>query len=403
MARIRDDFPFIVKHPDIAYFDNAATTLKPKCVIDAVTDYYENLSSNIHRGDYETSLITSQKYEAARQKTADFIKTDAKNIVFTSGASESLNLVAYGYGKTCLKAGDVVLLNESEHASNTLPWYSLAQDIGIKVEFIKLDANGRITETALRNAMHEEVKVVSIAHISNVLGYINDIKHIGQIVHEFGAVLCVDGAQSIGHMAVDVNELDVDFYAFSAHKMLGPTGVGVLYGKPELLKIMNPIAHGGGSNVRFNACGEVVLKEAPAKFEAGTPNIEGVIGFGAALDYLSKLGMDSIHEIVDPLHKKVIDGLLEMDHVKVYNPESDSAIVSFSVDGIFAQDVAAYLNKEKVYVRSGEHCAKMLNGVLHAEKSIRLSLYFYNTEAEVSQFLEAMRTITLEKCIDLYI
>ena len=400
---IRDDFPFYKHHPDVAYLDNAATNLKPQAVIDAVVDYYERLSSNIHRGDYNESLETSNLYELTRKKVAAFIHTEPKNIVFTSGASESLNLVAHGYGLHHLKKGDVVLLNEAEHASNTLPWFALSETLGIEVEFIKLDNDGKISTTALRQAMHDRVKLVSIAHISNVLGYENDIKSFATIAHEFGALICVDGAQSVGHTTVNVSDLDVDFFAFSAHKMLGPTGVGVLYAKPEIFEIMEPLNTGGGNNVRYSACGDVVLKKAPAKFESGTPNIEGVIGFGSAIDYLQSVGFETIHNTIKPLHTKALNALLGMDHVTVYNPQADNAIISFSVKGIFAQDVAAYLNSLKISVRSGEHCAKMLNGALKAEKSVRMSLYFYNNENDVNRFIEAVETITIEKTIDLYL
>ncbi len=400
---LRDDFPFFKHHPDLAYFDNAATTLKPQSVIDAVTDYYERLSSNIHRGDYETSRETEMKYDATRDKIAKFIGTEAKNIVFTSGASESLNLVAHGYGRHFLKKDDVVLLSAAEHASNTLPWFNLVEELGIKVEFIPLDATGHITMEALKESLHENVRLVSLAHISNILAYVNDIQEMAKLVHANDALFCVDGAQAIGHIPVNVVESDVDFYAFSAHKMLGPSGVGVLYAKEEILEMMKPLNTGGGNNVRYNACGSVTLKKAPAKFESGTPNIEGVIGFGAAIDYLNDYGMENIHTYLQPLHKRAVEGLMAMSHVTVYNPEADNAIIAFSVEGIFAQDVAAYLDRHNIAVRSGEHCAKMLNGVLHAEKSVRLSLYIYNTMEEVEHFLNVMSDISLEKTIDLYI
>lgn len=403
MELTRKDFPFFKRNPEVAYFDNAATTLKPQGVIDAVVDYYERLSANIHRGDYAASLETSNLYERTRSKIAGFIQTDPRNIVFTSGASESLNLVANGYGKYNLHPGDVVLLSESEHASNTLPWFQLAEEIGIVVEYVPLDETGRITLDSLENALHEKVKVVSLAHISNVLGYINDIKAMAARIHHHGAVFCVDGAQSIGHIPVDVADLDVDFFAFSAHKMLGPTGVGVLYAKPEMFASMQPVNTGGGNNIRYNACGEVVFKDGPAKFESGTPNIEGVIGFGSAIDYLEKVGMENIHAMIQPLHQKALRALGAMKHVTVYNPYADSSIISFAVKGIFAQDVAVYLDSLNISVRSGEHCAKMLNGVLHAEKSVRMSLYFYNTEVEIDRFIKAMEEITIEKAIDVYL
>lgn len=400
---IRNDFPFILKHPHVAYFDSAATMLKPQCVVDAVVDYYENLSSNIHRGDYSFAFETGLRFEAVRDKVANLLNVKRDTVVFTSGASESLNLIASGYGMHHLSKGDVVLLNEAEHASNTLPWFALKDSVGIEIEFIKLDFEGRLTVDSLNNAMHEKVKLVSLAHVTNVLGYENDIQEIAKVVHGYGALLCVDGAQSVGHIPVDLKALDVDFFAFSAHKMLGPTGVGVMVAKSHLLDIMQPLNTGGGNNVRYNACGDVVLKKAPAKFESGTPNIEGVIGFGAAIDYLDKLGLSSIHSIIKPMHQRLVEGLLAMEHIELYNPNADLGIASFSVKGIFAQDVAAYLNSFDICVRSGEHCAKMLNGALHSEKSVRLSLYIYNTMEEVEKFLEVIASITLEKTVNLYL
>ena len=400
---IRNDFPFLIKHPNVAYFDSAATMLKPKSVIESVVDYYENLSSNIHRGDYRFAFETGERYENVRTKVAKFLNVDRNCVVFTSGASESLNLIAQGYGLSQLSKGDVVLLNEAEHASNTLPWFALKESIGIEIEFIKLDHEGRITLDSVKNAMHSRVKVVSIAHVTNVLGYENNIKDISKIVHENGSLLCVDGAQSVGHIKVDLKDLDIDFFAFSAHKMLGPTGVGVMIAKAELLEIMRPLNTGGGNNARYNACGDVVLKKAPAKFESGTPNIEGVLGFGAAIDYLENLGIEQVHSIIKPIHQRLVQGLMKMDHVELYNPNADLGIASFSIKGIFAQDVAAYLNSYDICVRSGEHCAKMLNGALHSEKSVRLSLYIYNTMEEVDRFLEVIESITLEKTINLYL
>lgn len=399
----RNDFPFTQKHPNTAYFDNAATTLKPQIVIDTVVDYYENLSSNVNRGDHSLSLLTSDKYQEVREKCAQFLNVSADTIVFTSGASSSLNLVAQSYGMTVLKKDDVILLNEAEHASNILPWFEICHQTGAKVEYIPLQENGRISLETIKRSLHDKVKIVSIAQASNVLGYVNDIKAIAKIVHDHGAIINVDGAQGVGHMSTDLEDADVDFYSFSAHKMLGPTGVGVLYGKAELLEQMQVFYAGGGSNVRFNSCGEVVYKKAPAKFEVGTPNIEGVLGFGAALDYLNEMGIDSIHDHVAPLTQRLEAAFNQMEHVTVYNKDADLGIVTFGVKGIFAQDVATYLSTKDIAVRAGQHCAKLLSGVLHNEKSVRASLYFYNTMEEVERLIKAIEEITLEKTIDLYL
>ena len=399
----RKDFPFLVKHKEIAYFDNAATTLKPQSVIDTVVDYYENLSANVNRGDHALSLITTDKFQNVRIKCARFLNVPTDTVVFTSGASESLNLVAQAYGKTVLQKGDVVLLNEAEHASNILPWFEICEKTGAKVEFIPLEVNGRISLETIASCLHERVKIVSIAHASNVLGYVNDIKEIASLVHAHGAILNVDGAQAVGHMSVNLSDADVDFYSFSAHKMLGPTGVGVLYGKAHLLDQMEVYHAGGGSNVRFNSCGDIVYKKAPAKFEVGTPNIEGVLGFGTALDYLNEMGMETVHALVEPLTHRLESAFSQMSHVEIYNKDADLGIITFGVKGIFAQDVAAYLSSKDIAVRAGEHCAKLLTGVLHNEKSVRVSLYFYNTMAEVERLISCIQEITLEKTIDLYL
>lgn len=403
MSADRKDFPFLNNHPTLAYFDNAATTLKPQIVIDRVVDYYENLSANVGRGDHTLAHTTTMNYEAVRTQCAQFLNAPSSSVVFTSGASHSLNLVAVSFGSVILKEGDVVLLNEAEHASNILPWFEIAEKTKAKIEFIPLEQDGRLSLESLKKAMHPRVKIVSVNHASNVLGYLNDIKAMTEIVHEHGAYINVDGAQSVGHMAIDLKDLDVDFFSFSAHKMLGPTGVGILYGKEELLDQMSVYFSGGGSNVRFNSCGDIVYKKAPAKFEVGTPNIEGVLGFGAALDYLNEVGMETIHAMTEPIRNYVSTELSKMDHVEVFNADAEMGIVSFTVHGIFAQDVAAYLSSKDIAVRAGEHCAKLLNGVLHQEKSVRASFYFYNTLEEAKRLVDAVASITLEQTIDLYL
>lgn len=400
---IRNDFPFLVKNPDVIYFDSAATSLKPKVVIDEVVNYYENLSANVHRGDYETANETSRLFDEARIKTAKFLNAKKENIVFTSGASESLNLLATGLGSVILEKDDIILLNEAEHASNILPWYQVAKDTGAKIEFIPIPESGLISLESIESAMHNRVKIVAMAHVSNVLGNINDLKSIAHIVHQYGAYLCVDGAQAIGHIAVDVQETDIDFYAFSAHKMFGPSGVGVLYGKKHLLEIMKPLNYGGGSNARFNVCGDVSLKEVPYRFESGTPNIEGVLGFSKAIDYLQAIGYKAIQEHEAILHAHLLDALKKMDHIKIYNENADTGIVTFNVEGIFSQDVAAYLNRHNMCLRSGNHCSKLISGAIKTENSLRLSLYVYNTLEEVDKFIEIIKDVTIEKTIDTYL
>lgn len=399
MNPYRDDFPFLIKNPDNAYLDNAATTLKPQVVIDAVVNYYENLGANVNRGDFKLSLETSKLYEAVRDKTAKLLNSSRDEVIFTSGASESLNLMAHMVGKSHLSKGDVVLLNEGEHASNILPWYHEAQDIGFEIEYIPLNKDGGIDLDVFEHSLHEKVKVISIGHISNVLGKAHPIEQMTKIAHQKNILVCVDGAQAIGHTSVDVAQLDVDFYAFSAHKMLGPSGVGVLYGKLDHLDKMDPLKMGGGSNVRFNECGDVTLKKSPHKFESGTPNIEGVLGFGAAIDYLMDIGFETVHQQTHFVHQHLLNGLKDIPHVQVYNPQADVGIVSLNVKGIFAQDVSVYLDTHNISVRAGEHCAKLLNGALELEKSVRVSLYFYNTIEEVDRLIKALKEINLEDII----
>lgn len=406
VAKIRQDFPILKKtmeNKPLIYFDNAATTFKPQSVIDAVTNYYLNESVNIHRGDYQLSHDVSTHFEEVRQKTADFIGAQKKEIIFTSGASEALNIVAMGYGMKYLQKGDVILTTEAEHASNILPWFNVAKKTGAEIRYIPMDDQGRLTIEDVKSVLTPEVKVIVIAHVSNVLGYVNPIKEISALAHQQNAIVVCDGAQSVAHMHIDVADLDVDFFGFSAHKMCGPTGVGVLYGKYELLEKSDPLLYGGGSNARFNTCGDVTLKHAPEKFESGTRNIEGVLGFGAALDYLNSIGMKEVERIEKELHDYLMVQLKEMDNLIIYNPEADTAITAFNVKGIFAQDVAAYLSTFGIALRAGNHCAKILLEVLGTNETLRCSLYFYNTKEEIDTFVNVLKDITLEKTIDMYL
>ena len=293
VGKIRQDFPFLMKAeqsiPQLVYLDNAATTLKPQSVIDAVVRYYTESSVNIHRGDYALSYEVSNAYEAVRKTVSRFIQCEANEVVFTSGASAALNLVAYGYAEKVLKPNDVILMSEAEHASNVLPWFRVAEKTGAKIEYLPLDEQGVLTVEGFKEALHDKVKIVTLAHISNVLGSVVPIQEITKLTHQKGAIIVVDGAQSVPHTKTLVKDWDVDFLAFAGHKMLSPTGVGVLYGKFELLVQMDPFLLGGGSNARFDKHGHVVLKNPPFKFEAGTPAIEGVLGLNAAINILKQL------------------------------------------------------------------------------------------------------------------
>lgn len=386
----RDDFPMLNK--DIIYFDNGATSLKPKCVIDKIKDYYENYSANAHRGDYDISFKVDVEYENAREEVMNFINAKKKEeIVFTSGTTDSLNMIAFGFFQKYLEPSDEVLITTSEHASNVLPWFRLSKLIGCKVNFIPLDEDYHVTLDNVKKSITPNTKVISIAGVTNVIGDVRPIKEITRLAHERDIFVVVDGAQSVPHIKTDVQDLDIDFLAFSGHKMLGPTGVGVLYGKYEFLNDLEPVRVGGGMNESFDTVDSVYYKEIPTRLEAGTPNIAGVIGLGEAIRYIKKIGIGKIHEREIYLRNYLIEKLLPMEHIDIINLEADSGIVAFNVEGIFSQDVAYYLNKYNICVRAGNHCAKILKNAIGVTNSLRVSLYFYNTETEIDEFVELLK------------
>lgn len=399
--KIRKDFPMIQNNPDLVYLDSAATSLKPQCVIDAVVDFYTKHTSNVHRGDYRVAEINDKLYDGTRNLVAELIHCDKDEVVYTHNVSHSLNQIAFGL-KPMLKKGDTVLITYAEHASNVLPWFALQKEIGINIEYIETDEEANITIDTFKKAMHEGVKVVSVAEVTNVLGSIQPIKEMCEIAHSYGAYMIVDGAQSVPHMKVDVKDLDVDFLGFSAHKMCGPSGVGILYGKKKLLDAMEPVFYGGDMNARFNKDGEMLLKDTPVKFEAGTPNIEGVIGTGAAIQYLLSIGLDNIHEYEKELRVYAIEKLSQLDNIEIINPNNLYGPIDFNAKGVFAQDAAGFLASKNIAVRSGNHCAKILHNIIHTDQSIRASLYFYNTKEEIDRFVEACKEITLENCVGIF-
>lgn len=399
--KIRKDFPMIENNPDLVYLDSAATSLKPQCVIDAVVDFYAKHTSNVHRGDYRVAEINDKLYDGTRNLVAELIHCDKDEVVYTHNVSHSLNQIAFGL-KPMLKKGDTVLITYAEHASNVLPWFALQKEIGINIEYIETDNEANITIDTFKKAMHEGVKVVSVAEVTNVLGSIQPVKEMCEIAHSYGAYMIVDGAQSVPHMKVDVKDLDVDFLGFSAHKMCGPSGVGILYGKKKLLDAMEPVFYGGDMNARFNKDGEMLLKDTPVKFEAGTPNIEGVIGTGAAIQYLLSIGLDNIHEYEKELRAYAIDKLSQLDNIEIINPDNLYGPIDFNAKSVFAQDAAGFLASKNIAVRSGNHCAKILHNIIHTDQSIRASLYFYNTKEEIDRFVEACKEITLENCVGIF-
>lgn len=403
MIDIKKHFPMFQKHSSLIYFDNAATTFKPQQVIDVVVDFYENKTSNINRGDYDLAYNISQEYENSRKAVADFIKADSNEIIFTSGASESLNIIAFSYGINNLKKGDIILTTKSEHASSLLPWFKVAEKTQSIIKFIELNEDGSFNMDYFRQAINDRVKIINITHVSNVLGYIFPIKKICEIAHQKEIIVSVDAAQSIAHLKIDVKDLDVDFLSFSSHKIYGPSGVGVFYGKKEILENMQPYIYGGGSNARFDVCGNIDLKKSPYKFETGTPNIEGVLGFKAAIDFLNNHHFEQLIDYENKLTKYLVKELLKLKNIILYNPKTECSIVSFNVKDIFAQDVASYLNKHNICVRSGNHCAKILSNVIGVNESIRVSLSFYNTKEEIDYLINLLKNITLEKCVEVFI
>lgn len=385
----REDFPMLEQ--DIIYLDNGATTLKPKIMVESVTDYYNNYSANAHRGDYDISLKVDTKYEETRELVKNLINAkSSKEIIFTSGATDSLNKIIFGYFKNILKSNDEVLITKSEHASNVLPWFELADEINLKVSYIPLDENRKLTMDNFMNSITDKTKVVSIAHISNVVGDIRPLKEIIQYCHERDILVVVDGAQSVAHIPVDVQDLDVDFLAFSAHKMCGPTGVGVLYGKEQLLINIRPIIFGGGMNASFTHDGIREYKELPYLLEAGTQNIAGVIAFGSVINYLTNIGLKKIKEYEENLRKYAIDKLKSVKDIIIYNENSESGIITFNIKDIFSQDLAIYLNKYNICVRAGNHCAKILKDDLGIKTTCRISLYFYNTKEEIDYLVNVL-------------
>ena len=385
----RDDFKILDNN--IVYFDNGATTLKPKCVRDAIIRYYDEYTANAHRGDYKLSAVVDSMYEGTREKVKNFINAKHNSeIVFTSGTTNSMNMIVFGFFKNYLKKGDEVLITLSEHASNIVPWFVLQQDIGIKVKYIELDDKNEVNIDNVKKAITDKTKVISIAHITNVIGDERPIKDISKLAHDNDILLVVDAAQSIAHKKINVQELDIDFMAFSGHKMYGPTGTGVLYGKFDLLEQIDPINYGGGMNAMFTKEGYVELREIPTRLEGGTPNIEGVLGLGEAISYIEDIGIDKINLYETNLRKYLIDRLSELDFIEVYNKDNDSNIVVFNIKGVFAQDAAIYLDKYNICVRAGNHCAKMIDNVFNISNTVRISLSFYNTKEEIDLLINVL-------------
>ena len=395
LDKIRVQFPMLnnktMQGKPLVFLDNASTTFKPQCVLDAMNDYYTNYTSNSHRGDYDLCFRVDKEIAEARRTIAKFVNADENEVVFTSGDTEALNLIAYGYALNVLKKDDVILLSESEHASNVLPWYRICELTGAKVEFLELvDSKVSVNKVKDAFAQYKNIKIVSFAHVGNVLGYRIDAREIAKVCHEHNAVFVLDGAQSIPHIKTDFKDLDVDFMTFSAHKMCGPTGVGALIGKASLLEKMSSFHLGGGMNVTFKNDMTYIPLEAPAKFEAGTLNIAGIIGFKAAVDFINSIGIDNIEKHEKELFDYAIRRLESIKDIIIYNKDSNSGIIAFNREGVFAQDEATLLNSKGIAVRSGQHCAKMIDNVIHTIATVRASFYLYTSKEDVDALINEL-------------
>lgn len=372
----------------LIYFDNAATTFKPNQVINSVIDYYSNYTANAHRGDYDISYEVDTKYEGVRKKVKEFINAKKdEEIVFTSGTTQSLNMIVNGFFKDYLNDGDEVLLTKAEHASNILPWFNIEKEI--KIKYIELD-NELVTLDNVIKSITPNTKVISLAHITNVIGDERPIKEITDYAHKHNILVVLDAAQSAPHVKIDVENLGVDFMGFSGHKMCGPTGIGVLYGKYELLNKLNPQNVGGGMNNDFESNMTYRYKELPYRLEAGTPNIEGVIGLGSAIDYINSIGINNIENYVSNLRSYAIDKLSKLKNIDIYNKDIKSSTIIFNVRGVHSQDTSTYLNKHGICVRAGNHCAKILKDEIGVTNTCRISLYFYNTKEDIDKLVEVL-------------
>lgn len=400
---LRKDFP-IFENRDIVYLDSGATTQRPIQVIDAIDNFYKKNNANPHRGAYSLSIDATNEYENTRAKIAKFINAPkAEQIIFSKNASESLNLIAYSYGLTNLKKDDEVVISIMEHHSNLVPWQFVTKQTESKLSYMYINDNFELSIDEIKKKITDKTKIVGITHVSNVLGTINPVKDIIDYAHKKGAVVVLDASQSIPHMKIDVQELDADFVVFSGHKMLAPLGIGVLYGKEELLNKMPPFLM-GGDMIEYVYEQDTTFAPLPNKFEAGTQNVEGVVGLGAAIDYINQVGYDTIQEIEESVVNYALDELSKLEFIDLYttkNRQNHSAVISFNIRGIHPHDVASILDSCGVCVRSGNHCAQPLMRFLGIDSTCRASFYFYNNKEDVDKLVEALKKTykTFEKYI----
>lgn len=389
----KDEFP-ILQERKISYLDSGATTQKPQCVIDAIESYYKECNANPHRGAYSLSIEATEKYESTREKIAKFINArNREEIIFSKNATESLNLIAYSYGLDNLKKDDEVVLSIMEHHSNLVPWQYVTKKTNSKLKFMYINKDYELSKEEIESKITDKTKVVGITHVSNVLGTINNVKEIIKYAHKKGAVVIVDTSQSIPHMKIDVQDLDADFLVFSGHKMFAPLGIGVLYGKKELLNKMTPFLM-GGDMIEYVYEQNTTFAPLPNKFEAGTQNVEGVIGLGSAIDYIEKIGYKEIQNVEEAITKYAVNELSKLDFLELYitpHLENHSTVISFNIKGVHPHDVASILDSNGVCVRSGNHCAQPLLRYLGMDSTCRASFSIYNTKEDVDNLVEVLK------------
>lgn len=397
IQKIRADFPILdqeINEKPLAYLDNAATSQKPKQVIEALTHYYEFDNANVHRGVHTLAARATDAYESARGKVAKFIHArEVAEIIFTRGTTSAINLVVDSYAEANIEAGDEIVISYLEHHSNLIPWQQLAKRKGAVLKYIELEEDGTISVEQAKKTIGEKTKIVALAHVSNVLGTITPIKEIAAIAHQFGAVILVDGAQAVPHMEVNVVDLDADFYAFSGHKMMAPTGIGALYGKRELLDAMEPTEF-GGEMIDFVELYDSTWKELPWKFEAGTPIIGGAIALGAAIDYLAEVGLANIHAHEQALASYAIEEMSKIEGIIIYGPKDASkrcGLVTFNLEGAHPHDIATILDEDGIAIRAGHHCAQPLMKWLDVSSTARASFYIYNTKEEIDALIDGLK------------
>ena len=405
--RVREDFPIlnrVINGYKVAYLDNAATSQKPIQVINAIKEFYEKHNANVHRAVHTLSQEATEIYEDAHKEVANFINADSmEEIIFVRNTTEAINLIAYSWGLKNLDAEDEILITLMDHHSNIVPWYILSKIKGFKLRFIELNRDGTLKHDDFENKISEKTKIVCIPHVSNVLGIINDVKYVVKVAHEREALVLLDGAQSVPHMPVDIKDIDADFLVFSGHKMLGPTGIGILYGKKDLLNSMEPFLGGGDmiNEVRYNQSADrcdIEWNDLPWKFEAGTPHVAGAAGFIVALEYLKKVGLENIHKYEGELTEYALKKMEGINSLSIYGPKNcrlRSGIIAFNIEGLSSHELATFLNGYSIMVRSGHHCAQPLHQTMGIPSSTRASFYLYNTEEEIDRLADALKEIEM--------